>query len=150
MSKPGRVLHTMQRLRPSPATENPAAVKPKKARKKKAGNGGNGQAQARPPEAPAARAPQAEAPQAEPGRKAAPAPPADARPPPAVDIEAFSRNIARMVEQGGRALAAYLKPREEGRAGQESADVVADAVKTLGHVMQYWMADPQRALQIRT
>ncbi len=55
-----------------------------------------------------------------------------------------------MVEQGGRALAAYLKPREEGRAGSEGADVVADAVKTLGHVMQYWTADPQRAVQVRT
>ncbi|HEX8828638.1 MAG TPA: class I poly(R)-hydroxyalkanoic acid synthase, partial [Xanthobacteraceae bacterium] len=30
-----------------------------------------------------------------------------------VDIEAFSRNLARLVEEGGRALAAYLKPREE-------------------------------------
>src|SRR5262245_54800602 len=32
-----------------------------------------------------------------------------------VDIEELAHNIARMVEQGGRALAAYLKPREEGR-----------------------------------
>jgi len=31
---------------------------------------------------------------------------------PAVDIEQFSKNIARMVEEGGKALAAYLKPRE--------------------------------------
>ena len=29
----------------------------------------------------------------------------------AVDIEAFAKNLARMVEQGGKALAAYLKPR---------------------------------------
>ena len=28
-----------------------------------------------------------------------------------VDVEAFSRNLARMVEDGGKALAAYLKPR---------------------------------------
>ena len=33
----------------------------------------------------------------------------------AVDVEEFSRNLARLVEEGGRALAAYLKPREEGR-----------------------------------
>ena len=32
-----------------------------------------------------------------------------------VDVEEFSRNLARLVEEGGRALAAYLKPREEGR-----------------------------------
>ena len=33
----------------------------------------------------------------------------------AVDIEAFAKNLARMVEEGGKALAAYLKPREEGQ-----------------------------------
>jgi polyhydroxyalkanoate synthase subunit PhaC len=32
----------------------------------------------------------------------------------AVDVERFSHNVARMVEEGGKALAAYLKPREEG------------------------------------
>src|ERR1700727_876081 len=32
-----------------------------------------------------------------------------------VDVEEFSRNLARLVEEGARALAAYLKPREEGR-----------------------------------
>jgi polyhydroxyalkanoate synthase len=79
------------------------------------------------------------------------APPSSAGPQPqAVDIEAFSRNVARMVEQGGRALAAYLKPREEGRVSSEGSDLVADAVKTLGHVLQYWLADPQRAVQLRT
>ena len=33
----------------------------------------------------------------------------------AVDVEAFSKNLARMVEEGGKALAAYLRPREEGQ-----------------------------------
>jgi len=66
-----------------------------------------------------------------------------------VDIEAFSKNIARMVEQGGRALAAYLKPREEGRPGHDSSDLVTDATKTLGKVMEYWMADPQRSVHLQ-
>ena len=35
-----------------------------------------------------------------------------------VDVEAFARNLARMIEQGGKALAAYMKPREEGE-GQD-------------------------------
>jgi polyhydroxyalkanoate synthase len=69
----------------------------------------------------------------------------------AVDIEAFSRNIARMVEHGGRALAAYLKPREQGgHPDQASSDLVADAAKTLGNVLQYWIADPQRSAQLQT
>ena len=37
--------------------------------------------------------------------------------------EAFARNLARAVEAGGRALAAYLKPREDG----QPADAIADA-----------------------
>ena len=68
-----------------------------------------------------------------------------------VDVEAFSRNLARLVEEGGRALAAYLKPREEGRnADGGGADEVAEVVKTLGQVAEYWLADPQRSLELQT
>src|SRR6187551_104090 len=69
---------------------------------------------------------------------------------PAVDIEQFSKNIARMVEEGGKALAAYLKPREVGEVKIEPADEIADVVKTLGHVAEYWLSDPQRAVEIQT
>src|SRR6202167_3709602 len=64
-----------------------------------------------------------------------------------VDIEEFSRNLARLIEEGGRALAAYLKPREEGRKSDELAEEVGEVVKTLGHVAEYWLEDPQRALE---
>jgi polyhydroxyalkanoate synthase len=64
-----------------------------------------------------------------------------------VDVEAFSRNLARLIEEGGRALAAYLKPREEGRKNNELAEEVGEVVKTLGHVAEYWLEDPQRALE---
>jgi poly[(R)-3-hydroxyalkanoate] polymerase subunit PhaC len=68
----------------------------------------------------------------------------------AVDIERFSHNVARVIEQGGRALAAYLKPREKGgHIDQESSDLVVDAVKTLGQVLEYWLADPQRSAQLQ-
>ncbi|HEY1746359.1 MAG TPA: class I poly(R)-hydroxyalkanoic acid synthase [Xanthobacteraceae bacterium] len=66
-----------------------------------------------------------------------------------VDVEQFSRNLARAVEQGGRALASYLKPREEGRGDQALADEITDAVKTFGQVAQYWLADPKRALELQ-
>ncbi|MGB9367503.1 MAG: class I poly(R)-hydroxyalkanoic acid synthase [Xanthobacteraceae bacterium] len=80
---------------------------------------------------------------------AASAPPAVPSPP-SVDIERFSRNIARMVEEGGKALAAYLRPREDGTIKIEPADEVADMVKTFGHVAEYWLSDPQRATEIQT
>ena len=68
-----------------------------------------------------------------------------------VDVEAFSRNLARLVEEGGRALAAYLKPLEQGRnADGSAADEVAEVVKTLGQVAEYWLADPQRSLELQT
>src|SRR3989440_9538332 len=67
----------------------------------------------------------------------------------AVDIEKFSKNIARMVEEGGKALAAYLKPREEGEVKIEPADEIADVVKTLGQVAEYWLSDPQRTVEVQ-
>ncbi len=66
-----------------------------------------------------------------------------------VDVEELSRNLARVVEQGGRALAAYLKPREEARDNRELADELTDAVKTFGQVAQYWLADPQRTAEVQ-
>ena len=65
------------------------------------------------------------------------------------DVEEFARNIARMMEQGGKALAAYLKPREEGHHDDQYAEVV-DVVKTIGQVADYWLRDPQRALELQS
>ena len=67
-----------------------------------------------------------------------------------VDIEALSRNLARLIEEGGKALAAYLKPREEGKIRSDVAEDLTDAVKTVGRVAEYWMSDPQRALELQT
>ena len=68
----------------------------------------------------------------------------------AVDVEAFAGNLARLVEEGGRALAAYLKPREQGRTKDERPAELADAVKTLGSVAEYWLSDPARALALQS
>ena len=66
------------------------------------------------------------------------------------EVEGFAHNIARMVEEGGKALSAYLRPREEGKIKDEMADSVTDVVKTIGQVLEYWLADPQRALELQT
>ena len=66
-----------------------------------------------------------------------------------VDVEAFSRNLARLVEEGGRALAAYLKPREEGHKADMVAEEIGEVVKTLGRVAEYWLEDPQRAIEVQ-
>src|SRR4030088_3632060 len=53
------------------------------------------------------------------------------------------------MEEGGRAMAAYLKPREEGRSDDQYAEV-PDVVKTLGQVADFWLRDPQRALELQS
>jgi len=67
-----------------------------------------------------------------------------------VDIEIFARNFARIIEEGGKALAAYMKPREEGKIAGERAEEVTDVVKTLGQVVEYWFADPQRTFELQS
>ncbi len=85
------------------------------------------------------------------------APPAPARPassdeasPTKIDLEALTKNFGRLVEEGGRAVAAYLKPREDGAQKVGYSDEINDAVKTLGQVAEYWLADPQRTLEMQT
>jgi polyhydroxyalkanoate synthase len=67
---------------------------------------------------------------------------------PSFDLEEFTKNLARMIEEGGKALAAYMKPREQGQIEGERAEFM-DAVKTLGLVAQYWLQDPQRAVELQ-
>jgi polyhydroxyalkanoate synthase len=67
-----------------------------------------------------------------------------------VDVEALSHNIARLIEEGGKALAAYLKPREEGKIKGDSAEDITDVVKSVGRVAEYWLSDPRRALEVQT
>jgi polyhydroxyalkanoate synthase len=67
-----------------------------------------------------------------------------------VDIEAFSRNLARLVEESGKALAAYLKPREEGKIKPELAEDISDVVRTVTQILEYWLSDPKRAVELQT
>ncbi len=66
-----------------------------------------------------------------------------------VDVEVFSRNLARAIEQGGKALAAYMKPREEGKVEDAFAADIADIVKTVSKVLEYWLSAPERTLQLQ-
>lgn len=86
-------------------------------------------------------------------KPAAPAPSSEAPKPvtmTSVDVEAFAHNLARMIEEGGKALAAYMKPREEGKLKDDKAEDITDVVKTVGHVAEYWLSDPKRAFELQT
>jgi polyhydroxyalkanoate synthase len=63
------------------------------------------------------------------------------------DPEALARNLARVVEEAGRAASAYLKPREEGKASFDFSDSLADVIRSLTKVGEYWLADPERAIE---
>jgi polyhydroxyalkanoate synthase len=66
------------------------------------------------------------------------------------DPEILTRNLARAFEEGGRALAAYLKPREQGNANDPLADQAADMVKTIAQIGEYWASDPGRMIEAHT
>lgn len=74
--------------------------------------------------------------------------PPDEIDPATVDVEQFSKNLVRLIEQGAKAMAACLTLRAEGRLdGETVGRGVAGAVKTFGHVAGYWFAHPHRAIE---
>ncbi|HTV69583.1 MAG TPA: class I poly(R)-hydroxyalkanoic acid synthase [Rhizobiaceae bacterium] len=66
------------------------------------------------------------------------------------DPERFALNLARMVEEAGKAAAAWAEPREKGDVRDSVAEPVADMVKTFSKVSEYWLSDPSRALEAQT
>jgi polyhydroxyalkanoate synthase len=66
------------------------------------------------------------------------------------DAEAFATNIARAMESSGKALAAYLKPRETGEVQDRPPTELAEVVKSFTAVADYWLSDKDRASDIQT
>ncbi len=66
------------------------------------------------------------------------------------DPEAFSKNLARVLENASKALSAYLKPRESGEMRDQTAEDLAQVVKAFHAVANYWLADPSRASELQT
>jgi polyhydroxyalkanoate synthase subunit PhaC len=67
-----------------------------------------------------------------------------------VDVEVFSQNLARTIEDGGKALATYLRRHEFGRTPADTTDELADMAKTLGDVFNVWLSDPARAAELQS
>jgi polyhydroxyalkanoate synthase len=66
------------------------------------------------------------------------------------DPERFALNLARMIEEAGKAAAAWAEPREKGEVRDSVAEPVADMVKTFSKLSEYWLSDPARALEAQT
>jgi polyhydroxyalkanoate synthase len=65
------------------------------------------------------------------------------------DPEVFAMNLARAMESTGQALAAYLKPRENGEAKDKPPNELTEVIKTLGAVAEYWMSDNDRSTELQ-
>jgi len=66
------------------------------------------------------------------------------------DPEAFAMNLARAMENGGKALAAYLQPREDGEVKNQPPNELTELVKTFSAVAEYWMSDQDRAAEVQS
>jgi polyhydroxyalkanoate synthase len=66
------------------------------------------------------------------------------------DAEAFAMNIAKAMESSGKALAAYLKPRESGDVQDRPPTELAEVIKAFTSVAEYWLSDNERAADIQS
>jgi polyhydroxyalkanoate synthase len=66
------------------------------------------------------------------------------------DPERFAVNMARVIEQAGKAASAWADPRERGEVRDSVAEPVADMVKTFSKLSEYWLSEPSRALEAQT
>jgi polyhydroxyalkanoate synthase len=66
------------------------------------------------------------------------------------DPEVFARNLARFVEEAGKAVSAYLKPREEGKISTDYTETFTEVIKATSAVAQYWLAEPERTLEAQS
>src|SRR3954466_14704435 len=65
------------------------------------------------------------------------------------DPEAFAMNLAKAMESSGQALAAFLKPREDGEPKDKSPSEIGEVVKTFSTVAEYWLSDQARAAELQ-
>src|SRR3954452_22122459 len=68
---------------------------------------------------------------------------------PKFDPEAFAINLAKAMESSGKALAAYLMPREDGEAKDKPPSELGEVIKTFSTVADYWLSDQTRAAELQ-
>lgn len=66
---------------------------------------------------------------------------------PIPDLEVLSHNMAKLVEETGKATAAFLKPIETGRAPPKGPADISDMVRTLGLLAEQWISSPEKIIE---
>ncbi len=64
---------------------------------------------------------------------------------PGAEFDIAAENLARLIDQGRRVMAAAMSAPDSAETRSELAVNVADAAKTLGQVAEYWFTQPERA-----
>ncbi|MDB5654386.1 MAG: phbC, partial [Tardiphaga sp.] len=67
----------------------------------------------------------------------------------AFDPEAFALNLAKAMQSSGEALAAYLKPRDNGEARDKPPNEINELIKTFSTVANYWLSDEKRSAELQ-
>ncbi|WP_292896072.1 PHA/PHB synthase family protein [Nitratireductor sp.] len=68
----------------------------------------------------------------------------------AKDPERLAQNLARALEELGKAAASWTQAREKGETSDITAAPIADMIRTFSRVSEYWLGDPTRALEAQT
>jgi polyhydroxyalkanoate synthase len=66
---------------------------------------------------------------------------------PKPDFDLLSKNVARVVNEGARALSAALEPLKKGEASNNLSEGVASVLQSFGRVAEFWLADPTRTIE---
>jgi polyhydroxyalkanoate synthase subunit PhaC len=73
----------------------------------------------------------------------------EAKPATTFNPEAFAMNLAKAMESSGKALAAYLKPRDDGEPKDKPPSELGEVIKTFSTVADYWLSDQTRAAELQ-
>ena len=73
----------------------------------------------------------------------------EAKPAKTFNPEAFAMNLAKAMESSGKALAAYLKPRDDGEPKDKPPSEISEVIKTFSTVADYWLSDQTRAAELQ-
>jgi polyhydroxyalkanoate synthase len=63
------------------------------------------------------------------------------------DFERLAVNMAEIIGQGSKMMAAYFQPFQSSQLQTKTSDEVAGIVRTLGRVAEHWLSDPKKTLE---
>ncbi|WEX07588.1 class I poly(R)-hydroxyalkanoic acid synthase [Chelativorans sp. AA-79] len=66
------------------------------------------------------------------------------------DPERFALNMARAMEEAGKAAAVWARARENGEKRDAVPEPFGDMVRTFSKLTEYWVSDPARAIEAQT